>query len=65
MKLLFIGDIVGKSGRKAVKDFLPLLMSEYSPDIVIANGPIDLVCVLSKVALSPTQPRISLPDFGS
>ena len=38
MKLLFIGDIVGKSGRKAVKDFLPLLMSEYSPDIVIANG---------------------------
>jgi len=38
MKLLFIGDIVGKSGRKAVKDFLPLLMSEYTPDIVIANG---------------------------
>ena len=38
MKLLFIGDIVGKSGRKAVKDFLPLLMSEYNPDIVIANG---------------------------
>jgi metallophosphoesterase (TIGR00282 family) len=38
MKLLFIGDIVGKSGRKAVKELLPLLVSEYSPDIVIANG---------------------------
>lgn len=38
MKLLFIGDIVGKSGRKAVKEFLPLLMAEYKPDIVIANG---------------------------
>ena len=38
MKLLFIGDIVGKSGRKAVKCFLPLLLSEYNPDIVIANG---------------------------
>src|SRR5210317_1839712 len=38
MKLLFIGDIVGKSGRKVVKDFLPLLMAEYKPDIVIANG---------------------------
>jgi len=38
MKLLFIGDIVGKSGRKAVKELLPLLVDTYSPDIVIANG---------------------------
>lgn len=38
MKLLFIGDIVGKSGRKAVRELLPLLADTYSPDIVIANG---------------------------
>jgi metallophosphoesterase (TIGR00282 family) len=38
MKLLFIGDIVGKTGRKALKKFLPLLQSEYNPDVVIANG---------------------------
>ncbi len=38
MKLLFLGDIVGKSGRKAVRELLPSLVTEYSPDIVIANG---------------------------
>lgn len=38
MKILFIGDIVGKPGRQAVKDLLPGLKSEYQMDIVIANG---------------------------
>ncbi len=38
MKLLFIGDIVGKSGRTAVKALLPNLVDKYKIDIVIANG---------------------------
>lgn len=38
MKLLFIGDIFGRPGREAVAKYLPDLISEYSPDFIIANG---------------------------
>jgi 2',3'-cyclic-nucleotide 2'-phosphodiesterase len=38
MKVLFIGDIVGKSGRATVKELLPSLRSEHQLDLVIANG---------------------------
>lgn len=38
MKILFIGDIVGRPGRRAVRELLPELKKEYSPDLVIANG---------------------------
>ncbi|HYQ48172.1 MAG TPA: TIGR00282 family metallophosphoesterase [Thermodesulfovibrionales bacterium] len=38
MKVLFIGDIVGKVGRNAVKAFLPSLTDKYKVDMVIANG---------------------------
>lgn len=38
VKLLFLGDIVGSSGRKAVKIFLPELIKKYRPHFVIANG---------------------------
>ncbi len=38
MNVLFLGDIVGKAGRKAVKEYLPELKKQYSPDFVIANG---------------------------
>ena len=38
IKILFIGDIVGKSGRKAVKEILPKLKSENDIFLTIANG---------------------------
>ncbi len=38
MKLLFIGDIVGQPGRRAVKELLPKLREAYALDFVIANG---------------------------
>lgn len=38
MKILFFGDIVGRMGRHALARILPELRSEFSPDIVIANG---------------------------
>jgi metallophosphoesterase (TIGR00282 family) len=38
MKVLFLGDIVGKGGRGAVQSFLPGLMDEYECDVCIANG---------------------------
>lgn len=38
MKLLFLGDIVGKSGREAVLKYLPTLKKQYSPDCIIVNA---------------------------
>lgn len=38
MQILFIGDIVGRSGRQAVKNVLPNLRKEKNIDFVIANG---------------------------
>ena len=38
VKLLFIGDIVGQPGRRAVRDLLPKLRERYALDFVIANG---------------------------
>lgn len=38
MKVLFIGDIVGKAGRQAVKSLVPTVVSRYRVDLVIANG---------------------------
>ncbi len=38
MKLLFIGDIVGEPGRRAVKTLVPRLREKHQLDFVIANG---------------------------
>lgn len=38
MKIIFIGDIVGKIGRKAVAEVLPAWRKKYKPDFIIANG---------------------------
>ena len=38
MKIIFIGDIVGKSGRNALRKKFPLLKNKYNPDIIIVNG---------------------------
>src|ERR1039458_8887204 len=36
--MLFIGDIVGEPGRRAVKILLPKLREQHALDFVIANG---------------------------
>lgn len=38
MKILFIGDIVGKVGRRMIKDKVPYFVKKYDIDFVIANG---------------------------
>ncbi|HUY13884.1 MAG TPA: TIGR00282 family metallophosphoesterase [Terriglobia bacterium] len=38
LKILFIGDIFGQPGRRIVKEKLPLLIEEFKPDLVLANG---------------------------
>jgi 2',3'-cyclic-nucleotide 2'-phosphodiesterase len=37
MKILFIGDIVGKPGRRAVRELVPELISQYGIDFIIGN----------------------------
>ncbi|MDI6890922.1 MAG: TIGR00282 family metallophosphoesterase [Thermodesulfovibrionales bacterium] len=38
MKVLFVGDIVGKVGRITTKALLPTIVDRYKIDLVIANG---------------------------
>ncbi len=38
MKLLFIADIYGRPGRRAICHLLPSLLAQYNVDICIANG---------------------------
>jgi metallophosphoesterase (TIGR00282 family) len=38
VKLLFIGDIVGEPGRRAVKELVPKLRAQHGLDLVIANA---------------------------
>ena len=38
MRLIFLGDVVGKSGREAVLRHLPTLREDLKPDLVVVNG---------------------------
>lgn len=38
MRILMIGDVVGRPGRRAVREFLPGLCHDYGIGLVIANG---------------------------
>ena len=38
MRLLFLGDVVGRSGRRAVVEHLPGLISDYGIDFSVVNG---------------------------
>lgn len=38
MKILFIGDIIGRPGRQVVREALPRLIDRHMIDLVIANG---------------------------
>ena len=38
MNILFIGDVVGRVGRRMLKDYLETFVDKYNVDFVIANG---------------------------
>ncbi|MCB1839427.1 MAG: TIGR00282 family metallophosphoesterase, partial [Alphaproteobacteria bacterium] len=38
MRILFIGDIMGRAGREALETYLPALKRDLAPDVVIVNG---------------------------
>jgi len=37
IRILFIGDVIGKAGRTGISKLLPEMKKEYNPDVVIAN----------------------------
>ena len=38
MRILFVGDVVGRSGRVAVTEQLPGLVKDWALDLVVVNG---------------------------
>ncbi|MDR9458626.1 MAG: TIGR00282 family metallophosphoesterase [Dehalococcoidia bacterium] len=38
MRILMVGDVIGRPGRRAVRALLPGLRQEYAIDLIIANG---------------------------
>ena len=38
LKILFLGDVVGEPGRRAVMDLVPALKKEYGLDFIVVNG---------------------------
>lgn len=38
MRILFVGDVVGRTGRAAVNEYLPGLIRDWSLDLVVING---------------------------
>ncbi len=37
-RILFIGDIIGSTGRSAIREILPEINEQYHPNFIIANG---------------------------
>jgi 2',3'-cyclic-nucleotide 2'-phosphodiesterase len=60
MRLLFLGDVVGRSGRAAVTDRLPRLRADWRLDFVVVNGE----NATSGAGLSATHAR-ALLDAGA
>ena len=38
MRILFVGDVVGRAGRTAVSELLPGMIRDWSLDLVVVNG---------------------------
>jgi metallophosphoesterase (TIGR00282 family) len=38
LRILFVGDVVGRSGRTAVAEYLPGMIGDWSLDLVVVNG---------------------------
>ena len=38
MRIIFIGDVMGRSGREALATHLPVLKESFKPDLIIVNG---------------------------
>ena len=56
MRILIIGDVVGRPGRKCLRDLLPQIIKNYDVDFTIANGE----NLASGNGFTPKQPQKSL-----
>ncbi|MCA8883386.1 MAG: YmdB family metallophosphoesterase, partial [Rhodobacteraceae bacterium] len=60
MRLLFLGDVMGRAGRTAVQEHLPRLRSDWRIDFVVVNGE----NATSGAGLSPDHAKLLL-DAGA
>ncbi|MBS1303156.1 TIGR00282 family metallophosphoesterase [Loktanella sp. SALINAS62] len=60
MKILFLGDVMGRAGRSAITDHLPRLRTEWRLDFVVVNGE----NATNGAGLSPDHARLIL-DAGA
>ena len=56
MKILFIGDIVGRPGRQLVREALPRLVDQHMVDLVVAN-----ILAAPLIELAPRIVRLLKP----
>ena len=57
MKLVYFGDVLGKSGRQGLEQHLPLLIDKLTPDFIIVNG--------ENAAMALASPKKSVSSFLS
>ena len=38
MRILFVGDVVGRAGRTAIAEYLPGMVRDWALDLVVVNG---------------------------
>ena len=38
MRILFVGDVVGRAGRAAISEYLPGMIRDWALDLVVVNG---------------------------
>ena len=38
MRILFVGDVVGRAGRTAISEYLPGMIRDWALDLVVVNG---------------------------
>ncbi|MCB5199535.1 TIGR00282 family metallophosphoesterase [Loktanella sp. TSTF-M6] len=60
MKIMFLGDVMGRAGRRAITDHLPRLRREWKLDFVVVNGE----NATNGAGLSPDHARLIL-DAGA
>ena len=63
MKIFFLGDIVGKSGRLTVIRNLKDIVKKNKIDFVVVNGEVDLCCLPRSTLGRNGCDKLSLPRY--
>lgn len=67
MKILFIGDVVARSGREALLHWLPDLKNKLAPDVIIVNGENAAhgIGINEKICLEMFEAGVSIITLGN